>query len=805
MRRFTAVFSSKRDKKDQAVPSQSQPPPPATSVRKKSLKRTLVSPTTPALSSTPSTPQLSDPAQSSSGSSSGSASLSLQTPDDENVVAARIPAIKRLGQANFAEWQPHPPPRLRSPPSGNRAKTMEPLSDPDTSSDEYDESLPASLSHYNATTPAVVTPSSSAHAQRWLRFFTHNSLTPPPAASSPFAHQSSTLFFPRSCHCAPPRRQTMESSLHKRLLLKRLEDSTQPLTRAEELSIAHSAPVSYLNSPPGVQRWISRPCFEDRFDEFTPVDGIVTRRRVTGTSFAVAALEYPELLDLMAGFEYDVSPAFIPEDPKASKEADSPITSPSPPLPVPVHARNAPYIADGLPLPHPQGTEVVQPVKRGVRFVEDDKDDVIPIGYVLRTKKRREEKAKFLREEQQRRAFEEERARVEEERRKMDLQRSEWEAERRAWEKEKRAIEEERKQRLYAEEVAAARLRRESQRAGAVPSNGSHSGGIALLPPSSSTTSLRDLERNKARDSSSSNRYPRPVYDSPHIPRREASEPSMPTHAAAATSNSNSPHSSSPASSRPPSIAGQPPIPSGSGRNSSQVHSRPPSVYSSSSEDIRSAGKRNSMASQSYSSHRNIYSQERSLAYPFMWTGAGQVPGPLPPAMPPFVMMDMPLLPPTPPFMLHQYPRQRSPSGQRHKQPSNGSTERLPQQQQGTPPSAHRPLYHSTASAPSTSSSHHRQSVHQRGPSGDSSRRASAPQTWAHDKGKPQGAPSSTNSHGVPMRGRASTTGIVAAPPNPWTALPTQHGKPPTSMPANSQMVSPASRGPSRRQTFNLS
>lgn len=42
-------------------------------------------------------------------------------------------------------------------------------------------------------------------------------------------------------------------------------------------------------------------------------------------------------------------------------------------------------------------------MKRGVRFAEDEKEDVIPLGYVLRMKRKREEKAKFLRAEHDRR------------------------------------------------------------------------------------------------------------------------------------------------------------------------------------------------------------------------------------------------------------------------------------------------------------------------------------------------------------------------------------------------------------------
>jgi len=105
-------------------------------------------------------------------------------------------------------------------------------------------------------------------------------------------------------------------------------------------------------------------------------------------------------------------------------------------------------------------------VKRGVRFAEDGKEDQVPLAYVQRIKKQREEKAQFLREERERREWEEERERQERERMERDRERREWERERKAWEMEKKAMEEERKARLYAEEVAAARLRRENACAG---------------------------------------------------------------------------------------------------------------------------------------------------------------------------------------------------------------------------------------------------------------------------------------------------------------------------------------------------
>ena len=125
------------------------------------------------------------------------------------------------------------------------------------------------------------------------------------------------------------------------------------------------------------------------------------------------------------------------------------------------------------PILSPQSSPSAAPplkpaLKQGVRFVEgekEDRDEHVPLGYVMRIKQKREEKARFLQAERQRRQHEEARRKHEEEKRK-------WEEERVAWEKEKRAMEEERKKRLYAEEVTAARTRRESQRVGFGPVTG---------------------------------------------------------------------------------------------------------------------------------------------------------------------------------------------------------------------------------------------------------------------------------------------------------------------------------------------
>lgn len=305
----------------------------------------------------------------------------------------------------------------------------------------------------------------------------------------------------------------------------------------------------------------------------------------------------------------------------------------------------------------------VPTVKRGVRFAEDDKEDQIPLGYILRIKKKREDKAKFLQEEKDRRAFEEDRVRQEEERLRREAERLEWEKEKKAWEAEKRAMEEERRKRQYAEEVVAARLRRDAARS-----------GFYVPPPSTETP------RPPHRESKSS----RSAKDLPNIvPRRMASEPGT------IAVGYGSPLTDSPTSSNPPSANGGSP-------NASGFFTRPPSINSanttlSSSEDIqqqnrKSASKRNSVGADQA---QRQASERASMGYYPAWTGGYMVPAvPVMPMM--YHNLDMPLLPPTPPFMMQQTRRSQSPSSPNSPSGSrsssrvkpgrsqNGSTDKLP-------------------------------------------------------------------------------------------------------------------------------
>jgi hypothetical protein len=390
-------------------------------------------------------------------------------------------------------------------------------------------------------------------------------------------------------------------------------------------------------------------------------------------------------------------------------------------------------------------------VKRGVRFAEDDKDNTIPLGYVLRMKQRREQKAKFLQAEKERREFEAEKRRVETERRQREAERQEWEKERKIWEREKKAMEEERKQRLYAEEVAAARTRRESQRAG-------------HHVPSSSSLNVPSPRADP--DHSDTRRYQRPVYDTMTMPRRHTSEPAP--WAGFTPSNAGS----STGSSRAPSINTFTPSSGGSLRNS-----RPPSMYSahSSMEDLRLRdGSANSTSRSSFASLPRT-APDRAISYPARAVGA--IP-PVPPVpVVPMFVMEVPLLPPNPPFMLQQYPRRRSspnssPSSSRRSSdiPSNNSSERAnqPSPRASSKPSPPQPRHFSPSPTfqrrPVSDGNHHRRSMsgddallHRGNMEASNSRPASQSASPSSLRGKPP-APASSS----------SSSAHLLAPPNPW-------------------------------------
>ena len=377
------------------------------------------------------------------------------------------------------------------------------------------------------------------------------------------------------------------------------------------------------------------------------------------------------------------------------------------PMPVPTILPSPPESRSSSISPPPP-SPVVSP-RPAVRFAESEKDkeDNVPLDYVMRTRQARDKKARFLAAERARRLSTQERSetpryaapsdaaredarRLTEERKRIEEERKQLEEERRKWERERaareRVAEEQRKKQLYAEDFVEARRRQEKTRQGTVPRFGE---GISWEGDRE-----RDRER---RGSETKTAYPRPRYDSSHSPvplppQRQSSEPNM--HPGGGSQSGNPRLSvpypdSSPGSSRPPSIA------TGSNRGSS----RPPSMYSTppssaSATDVRT--RRESKAS------RRSFVSDAGSHSPSMYFQAG-VPNGYPwgvvppvPAMPvgmnmnmnmmpvvgvPMMQMpimpytDMPLLPPTPPFVLQQYKHRGPGSGQRSysSSPTRGS------------------------------------------------------------------------------------------------------------------------------------
>ncbi|KAG5639283.1 hypothetical protein H0H81_004944 [Sphagnurus paluster] len=730
---------------------------------------------------------------SSASDSSGDASLHLRTPDDD--------LYPRKSWKSWLKSKPHRPHR---PPTNDI-----PLDD--------DRSEP-SIDHLD------------------VRALVANSLLDPPLPHSPFV--DARPLFPRSIHPPSALRPSpsLAASLLKTRLFARLDRNPRPLHKHPHLAGLHPdepcpPPSSSMSlKSTGLTRWISRPCFEDRFTVFLPhSDGSVASQPVSGTALAVAALEYSVALEAMVHFDVfehsppppvDISPPSVSDLDLAAPPSQARASSAYMAVPSPLRNEHnppepPPALVSQSALPAPPADPLV---KRGVRFAEDDKDDVIPLGYVLRMKQKREEKARFLRAEQERRAIQDDRARLDAERQKHEADRAQMEIDRLAWEKERRAMDEQRRKRKYAEEVAAARLRRESARTGGVPSlkaaeNTAHAflatpTGAHFPTSASSSTS----ERNKPPHS---RRHSRPTLDDGvsliTLPRREASDPNLPTITRTGPHPNFLPGSHSPGSSQdtPPSGEGSSPLPG----------TRSPSVYSSSSDDVRAAvaaaairTKRNSFAaSVAHNNSTGSLVGDRATSYP-MWGGSSHSLNSLVPVMPmmpvpmqmmpmpPFVMMDMPLLPPTPPFMMHQYPRsQGSPvssgsgtgsSKGRRSGSQNSSRERVnlesSREQTGSgnssgsvPRSASfpRPEYRHSSSSPA---SQHRQET-----SGGDPRRSSLPVSAPKEQGDSSSRPRQHSHHDLrpsaPRHSHSQPASLSRGsaslyPPSPWTGIPTQSG-----------------------------
>jgi len=334
MRRLAAVFSSKHDRSSPSDHPQSS---------NKHLRLLLTPPSLHASSSTVSTPQLSfasDHPQSSS-SSSGSTSLSLPTPEEDSQPTSVAGKPTRRSWKNWLGGkrpEPDPPPLSGFPNLGGwdrdeRPPTLQ-LSDPRTrhpvrkdsgniedepvEDSDNDQSIRSSISK-----PRFV--ASPERARHNLEILINNDINPP-LSGTPFLQQSPEYLFPRSCNRLRPTPVfDMRHDMLKRQLLKRLQDlSADDAKEILPFSLRNTpVPLPALDLPshevihppksaqiffasPGIRRWISRPCFEDRFSVFLPSRDGVRQTPVVG-SLAVAALEYSELLDAMVDPDFDPS------------------------------------------------------------------------------------------------------------------------------------------------------------------------------------------------------------------------------------------------------------------------------------------------------------------------------------------------------------------------------------------------------------------------------------------------------------------------------------------------------------------
>lgn len=441
--------------------------------------------------------------------------------------------------------------------------------------------------------------------------------------------------------------------------------------------------------------------------------------------------------------ELKLEPLTPPSDLPQSKDSPAQLSH-SPqrsivPLPLPI----APSPARQPNGPTTSGSAATNdPVpKRGVRFADDNgKDDQIPLGYVLRIRKNKEQKARFLREERERReqaaqlSLENRRATApqenrvsrvvpprrlpsrplislsepskpqrpatvsqvvqEEERLRREVERIEMEKLRRSRELARKQAEE--RERAFAEELQATRARREASRAG----RPLESASLSSRDPDRGRSVSRDSMHASLQRSSMSHKYTPELVFSPV-----------------------SPHEGSPSSSVLATPASQ------------YSFSRPPSLYSAhtaSSEDVRGrdgrrVSRRMSVVSDSakgMSLHPPY--DPRTSFNPYAWTNVSPVPAippvPLMPAIPmvngmPFYGVDTPLLPPTPPFMMNQFgarPRSYTGSAGQHS-PLQSSTS-LP-----------RNYSHEGVNSSSRNSSPHSSWSHQRRSSDDATRMAKTP------------------------------------------------------------------------------
>ncbi|KAI0254700.1 hypothetical protein BJV78DRAFT_869954 [Lactifluus subvellereus] len=643
------------------------------------------------------------PLESAHSSASSTGSVSLRTPEDGSLPhVAQSPSIRKSWISWFApkksdlqgQSQLSPPSYLSdslsavtlppAPPTPSRIIASGQLAESD---DDTSEDSSSSESEGPLHPPPAPRRRDTANRQLspidFLSALTTNSI-PPSFSSPPLLLRPDVPIFPRSSNPSRslPFRNSVESTMHKKRLLHRLQQEPHNLADRRLLaSLGSRAPSAAQRRPLlqpeegerydlmqvrsfslGLKRWIARPYFEERTVVWAPDEaGTVVWTTVNGSGFGVWALEVSGTLEVLAGLINvdDVLPMGAPPPTN---------NSPLPSTSIPAVGKHVPYKGVPSPLRYDRGfsepptptstpevmtptsTSTVSSSRRGVRFAEsvDDREDQVPLGYILRHRKRREEKALFLQREQERRGHEEERIRHE-------AERQQWEQEKRRWQKERRVVEEAKRQKQYAEEITAARVRRQS-----------------LYGSPSSQAREQDSRPREA--------YARPTYD----PRRQTEYSSQ--------ARPPRPRDDSPSSSKLGSLL--------QSESVDPPASRSDSMHSISSDDARTRISRNNKRASMISD-----SSQRSMASPMFAYGWQPVPPvsqapqiPVFPSMPvmavmPQFTMDMPLLPPTAPFMRQQYGRPSSRSRDSSQSKSTGQSRSAERPQRSndraSPPSRH--------------------------------------------------------------------------------------------------------------------
>ncbi|KIY74022.1 hypothetical protein CYLTODRAFT_364275 [Cylindrobasidium torrendii FP15055 ss-10] len=733
MRRIASVFSHKGRSEKKSGKDGAPSAAATTTTSKTSIRRATTGQAPPAIVTMPWTAER-DMAQCSSASSSGSASL--QTPEDVlpiypepvgptpakhrswiNTWLPKKPSTTLKGRPSqqaivSRDWQPSSPPVLRAPPPGNKPSRPSDTDSDESESEEDDDDddgrSPPRLSDRSIPHSA----SAMREARQYLSARLQNSIDAAfQPQDSPFLIRRAkrSPVYPRSSNPGPlPANDSLRALTLRRRLLHRLTDPAARLSTAEQTSIlpfstlAPPPRVTQLPSvdvevwphklssvsphPPGLRRWVDRPCFEQQHSVWLlDANSNLTRQIVAGTRFAVPDLEFSLALEAMVDFNVPI-PVISPPKPampstRAASETSGKDTSASRvsittaktslTAPSPLRMQTAPpsinVSQSGSPPRSP-----THGVKRGVRFAEgDEKEDHLPVGYVARVKQQREAKARFLAEEKGRRQVSEEQLKLARERQKMEDERKKFEQERRAWEAEKKAMEDDRKKRNYADELAASRSRQELMRNGA---------NRTAMVASGSASSLREtVAAHSADRTSSSSKNSRANYDRLSVP--DASHPT-PRRGVSETNTQ--------ASSQRRYSGGGSPLPSPQLADSS----RPSSVYSSSSEDVKarrqsSTGYSNTPYGYGYwgGSNSSLTPPMPTVptlpAFPFLPQQPGYfmpAPGfmPSPGYIPPPSAFDMPLLPPSAPFMTGQRSRSRNSSNASGSSSPNRSTDRIP-------------------------------------------------------------------------------------------------------------------------------